>query len=123
MQPSRFHPHMLQQILQQSEFASCIVITFQVMAVAWVSPGNPHAVGAVPEGGQDEFGADPGRAGHPDDPEIGRVLEAADPCQVCRTVAAPVAKKVVIFGCQSFIGIHSVLSISGSSILVSSFLP
>jgi len=61
------------------------------MAVAGVSPGNPDAVGAMPEGRKDEFRAYPGRTGHPDDPNIGRVLEAADPCQVCCTVAAPVA--------------------------------
>jgi len=84
---------MLDQILEQSELASCEVITFQVMAVAGVSAGNPNTVGAVSEGGEDEFGAHPGRAGHPDNPDIGRVLEAADPCQVCRSVAAPVAQE------------------------------
>jgi len=91
---------MLDQILEQSELASCEVITFQVMAVAGVSPGNPDAVGAVPEGGEDEFGTHPGRAGDPDDPDIGRVLEAADPCQVCRAVAAPVAQECCYFRLQ-----------------------
>jgi hypothetical protein len=42
---------MFDQILEQGELASCEVITFQVMAVARVSPGYPNAVGAVPEGG------------------------------------------------------------------------
>jgi hypothetical protein len=84
---------MLNQILEQSELASCEVITFQVMTVAGVSPGNPDAVGTVPEGGEDEFGAHPGRAGNPNDPDIGWVLEAADPCQVCRAIAAPVAQE------------------------------
>jgi hypothetical protein len=88
---------MLDQILEQSELASCEVITFQVMAVAGVSPGNPDAVGAMSEGGEDEFGAHTGRAGHPDDPDIGRVLEAADPCQVGRAVAAPVAQECCYF--------------------------
>src|SRR4030042_5330115 len=88
---------MLDQILEQSELASCEVITFQVMAVARVSPGNPDAVGAMPESSEDEFGAHPGRARHPDDPDIGRVLEAADPCQVCRAVAAPVAQECCYF--------------------------
>jgi hypothetical protein len=88
----------LDQILEQSELASCKVITFQVMAVAGVSPRNPDAVGAVPEGSKDEFGAYPGRAGNPDDPDIGRVLEPADPCQVCRAIAAPVAQECGYFG-------------------------
>jgi len=82
---------MLDKILQKSELTSCEVITFQVMAVAWVSPGNPNTVGAVPEGGEDEFGANPSRAGNPNDPDVGRILEAAHPCQVGRAVAAPVA--------------------------------
>jgi hypothetical protein len=89
---------MLDQILEQSELASCEVITFQVMAVAWVSPGNPDAVGTVPEGGKDEFGAHPRRAWNPDDPDIGRVLKATDPCQVCRAVTAPVAQECGYFG-------------------------
>jgi len=84
---------MLDQILEQSELASCEVITFQVMAVAGVSPGNPDSIGAVPEGGKDEFGAHPGRAGNPDDPDVGWVLEPADPCQVSGTIAAPVAQE------------------------------
>jgi len=84
---------MLDQVLEQSEFASCEVITFQVMAVAGVSPGNPDAVGAVPKGGKDEFGAHSGRAGNADDSDIGRILETADPCQVCRAIATPVAQE------------------------------
>ena len=84
---------MIEQILEQGELASCVVITFQVMAVAGVSPGNPDPVRTMAEGGEDEFGAHPCRAGHPDDPDIGRVLEAAHACQVCRPIAAPVAKE------------------------------
>jgi hypothetical protein len=84
---------MVEQILEKGELASCVVITFQVMAVAGVSPGNPDPVRTVPEGGEDEFGAHSCRAGHPDDPDIGRILEAAHSSQVCRAVAAPVAKE------------------------------
>jgi hypothetical protein len=88
---------MLDQILEQSELASCEVITFQVMAVAGVSPGDPNAVGAVPEGGKEKLGAHPRGARNPDDPDIGGVLKATDPCQVCRAVAAPVAQECGYF--------------------------
>jgi hypothetical protein len=117
VQPSRFQSHMLNQILEQSELASCEIITFQVMAVAGVSPGNPDTVGTVPEGGEDEFRAHPGGAGNPDNPDIGRVLETADACQVCRAVAAPVAQECGYLRLPIGHGHHSVLSISGFSIL------
>jgi hypothetical protein len=84
---------MIEQILEKGELASCVVITFQVMAVAWVSPGNPDPVRTMPEGGEDELGAHPSRAGHPDDPDVRWILEAAHACQVCRAVAAPVAEE------------------------------
>ena len=93
MESSRLHSDMIEQILEQGKLASCVVITFQVMAVAGVSPGNPDAVDAAPEGSEDELGAHPGRAGHPDDPDIRWILEAAHACQVCRAVATPVAKE------------------------------
>jgi hypothetical protein len=47
----------------------------------------------VPECGQDEFGTHTARTGHPDDPDVGRVLHAADACQVGGTVTAPVAQE------------------------------
>jgi len=93
VEPSRIHADMFEQVFKQSELAPRIVITFQVMAVSRVSPRNPDAVGAVAESGQDELGAHPGGAGHPNDPDVGRVLEATYACQVSRAVAAPVAQK------------------------------
>lgn len=60
MESSRFYADMLQQIHKQGELASCVVITFQVMTVSGVSPGDPDPVGTVPEGRKDEFGAHPG---------------------------------------------------------------
>jgi hypothetical protein len=99
---------MFQKTLQQCEFPSCVIITFQVMAVAGVSAGDPYTVGTVPEGRQYEFRRDPGRAGHPDDPEIGRVLKSANPRQIRCTVTAPVTEK----GCDFWFPIaHSLISL------------
>ena len=54
----RLDADMFQEPFQQREFPSCIIITFQVMAIPWVSPGDPDAVGPMTQGRKDEFGAD-----------------------------------------------------------------
>jgi hypothetical protein len=63
------------------------------MAVAWVSPGDPHAIGPVAKRSQYELGADAPGARHPDHPKIGRVLKPADPGQVRCAITAPMTKK------------------------------
>jgi hypothetical protein len=93
VQSPRLDPDVLQQPFQEGEFSPRVVITFQVMAVSGVSPGYPDPVGSIAKGGQNELGVHSGGAGHTDDSEMGRVLEAAHACQVRRTVAAPVAQK------------------------------
>ena len=93
MQSARFNAYVLQEILKQGEFSSGIIITFQVMAVTRVSPGDPHPVRTMSEGGQQEFGAHPGGTGDPDDPDIWRVLESADAGKIGRTIAAPIAEE------------------------------
>ncbi len=60
MQPSRLNAYVFYEVLEQDEFSSSVVITFQVMAVSGVSPGNPDAIGAVSKRCQDELGAYPG---------------------------------------------------------------
>jgi len=108
MEPARFKTNMFQKTLQQCEFSSCVIITFQVMAVAGVSAGDPHTVGTVSEGRQYEFRGDPGRAGYPDDSEIGRVLKSANPRQIRCTVTAPVTEE----GCDFWFPIaHSLISL------------
>jgi hypothetical protein len=83
----------LHEVLEQGEFAASVVITFQVMAFAGMSPGDPDAVGSLPQRGQEEVGAHPSGAGDADDPDVGRVLHAADAGKVGGAVAAPVAKE------------------------------
>jgi hypothetical protein len=84
---------MFHQIVKQSEFATGIVITFQVMAFTGMSPGHPDAVCAFAQGSQKEFGTHPTGAGNPDHPDIGWILHPADAGQVGRAIAAPVAQK------------------------------
>ncbi len=84
---------MFQKPLQKGEFSSGVVITFQVMAVTRVSPGNPHSVRPMAEGGKNELGAHTAGARNPDDPEVMGVLETAHPGQVCCPVTAPVAEE------------------------------
>jgi hypothetical protein len=86
-------PHHFHQILKKGKFATSIVITFQVMAFAGMSPGYPDAVSAFPHGSQEEFRVHPARARDPDDPYVGRVFHPADAGKICGTITAPVAQK------------------------------
>ena len=93
MQPAGFNPDMLQKPLQQGEFSSCVVITFQVMTVSGVSPGYPDAVRPVTEGGQYKLRAHTAGAGYADHPEIRGILKTAHTCQISGSIAAPVTEK------------------------------
>jgi hypothetical protein len=93
----RFQADMFEQVFEESKLTPCVVITFQVMAVSGVSPGNPDPVGAMPESGQNEFWAHPGGAGYAYNPYVGRVLQAADPGQIRCPVTAPVAQEGCYF--------------------------
>ena len=55
MESSRLNADMLQEPFEQGEFPSGVVITFQVMAVARVSPGYPNSVCTVTQCCKDEF--------------------------------------------------------------------
>jgi len=77
--------------VKQGEFATGIVITFQVMAFAGMSPGYPDAVSAFPQGCQEKLRIHPAGARNPDDPDVGRILHPADAGQISGPVAAPVA--------------------------------
>ena len=63
------------------------------MTIAGMSPRYPDTVRPMSQSGQDELRAHTGRAGNPDNPEIVGVLKAAHSCQICGTVAAPVAQE------------------------------
>jgi hypothetical protein len=84
---------MFHQILKQSKFATGVVITFQVMAFAGMSPGYPDAVCPFTQGGKKEFGTHPSGAGNPDHPDIGRIFHPAHAGQIGRAIAAPVAQE------------------------------
>jgi hypothetical protein len=86
-----FGAHVFHQVLKQSKFAAGVVITFQVMAFAGMSPGNPDTVGTLAQGRQKKFGAHSAGAWNPDDPDIGWILHAADTGKIGSPIAAPVA--------------------------------
>jgi hypothetical protein len=84
---------MFQQILEQYKFPSGVIITFQVMTVSGVSPGDPDPIGAVAKSSQNKLRVHPGGARDPYDPDIGRVLEAAYAREISRTITTPVTEK------------------------------
>ena len=91
MQPSGLDAYVLEEVFEKDELATGVVITFQVMAVAGVSPGDPDAVCPVPKGGQKKLRGNAAGARHANDPYVGGVLEPAHPGQVGGPVSAPVA--------------------------------
>jgi hypothetical protein len=84
---------MLHQILEQGEFASGIVITFQVMAFAGMSPGDPNTVCTFTQRRQKKFGIHPPCARDADDPDVGRIFHPADAGKISGAIAAPIAQK------------------------------
>ena len=93
MQSARFNPNVLQQIAKKGKFSSGVVITFQVMAVAGMSPGNPDTVGTATKSSQNKLRADAAGAGNPDYPYIWGVLKTAYACKVGRPITAPVTEE------------------------------
>ncbi len=93
MEPAGFNPHVLDEVVKEGELSSGVVITFQVMAVPGVSPGNPNTISTLAESGQDELGIHPPRAGYPDDPDVRGVLQSAYPGKICGAVRTPIAEE------------------------------
>jgi hypothetical protein len=74
-------------------YSGSFFITIQVMTVADVSAAYQDAIRAFLKGLQDEVGRNAPGTHHPDNPDIGRILDAADPGKVSAGVCAPVAAK------------------------------
>jgi len=69
---------MLHQVSKQDEFSTGVIITFQVMAFAGMSPRYPNGIGTLPQSRQSEFGTHAAAAGDSDDPDIGGIFHPAD---------------------------------------------
>jgi hypothetical protein len=91
MKAARFNSHMLHEIVKKSKFTTGMVITFQVMAFARMSPGHPDPVRTFPQSSKGKFGAHAPGARDPDNPDIRRIFHPAHTRQVRCTITAPVA--------------------------------
>jgi hypothetical protein len=89
---------MLHQILKQGKFTSGVVITFQVMAFAGMSPGYPDTICALAQSGHEKLRVHPAGTGDSNHPDVGRIFHPPDACQIGSAVAAPVAQKGNNFG-------------------------
>src|SRR3989339_1502021 len=92
-----FDAHMFQKISHECKFSSRIIITIQVMTFTRMSPGYPYGIGSFSKGGKDEFGTHSSGTGNSNNPDICGIFHSADPCKICCTIAAPVAKKADYF--------------------------
>jgi len=86
-----FDAHMLHEILKEGKFSSSVVITFQVMAFAGMSPGHPDPISAFSKCGQKEFRTHPPGAGYSNNADIGRIFLPVDSRQIGCSIGAPVA--------------------------------
>jgi hypothetical protein len=91
MEAIGFDAHMLHEILKKGKFSSSVVITFQVMAFAGMSPGHPNPISAFSKCRKEEFRAHPPGAGYSNDADIGRIFHTADSRQIGCSIGAPVA--------------------------------
>jgi hypothetical protein len=88
----------LQKIAGHPDFFVRLNITFQVMAVAEMSPGDQSPVTALFEGLDDKERIHPARAHDTHGPEVGRILQPRHPGQVGPGIRAPVAEEGHDFG-------------------------
>ena len=93
MKSAGFDTHVFYEIFEQGKFSSGVVITFQVMAVARVSAGNPDAVCTLSESCQKKLGIHPASAGHPDCPDVWGILQSAHASKICGAVRTPIAEE------------------------------
>jgi hypothetical protein len=82
---------MFHEVLKQGKLSTSIIITFQVMTFAWMSPGYPHSVGSFSQSSQEKFWTHAPCAGNPDDPYVRWIYHPADTGKVSRAITAPVA--------------------------------
>jgi hypothetical protein len=98
VEPAWFDAHVLNEVLEQGEFSSGIVITFQVMAVTRVSSGDPDSIRTLPESCQKKLGIHPTGTWNPNGSDVRGILQPAHPGKICCPVGAPIAKEGNYFG-------------------------
>ena len=91
METVGFDSHEFEHVFHQGEFATSVVITFQVMAFAGMSPGYPDCVSTLSQRGQGKLRIHATRAGDAHHPDVRRVFHSADAGQIGGPIAAPVA--------------------------------
>jgi hypothetical protein len=98
VEATRFDAHVLDEIFEEGEFSSGVIITFQVMAVPRVSAGYPDPVCTLSKSCQKKLGIHPAGTGHPDCPDVWWILQSAHTGKICGAVRAPVAEEGDYFG-------------------------
>ncbi len=63
------------------------------MTITDVSPRDQYTIGAQLKGFQNETRVHPTGTHDTDDPDVGRILKATNPCQVSSRIGAPITGK------------------------------
>jgi hypothetical protein len=91
-------PGKIEQFLREKNLFFSLYITFQVMAITEVSPGNQYAVAPFSECFDDENRIDPAGAHDAYGPDVGWVLQSGYTRKISTCICAPVTKKCYDFG-------------------------
>src|SRR5581483_219095 len=104
--PSLLDSEVAQHAPQELEAPERVDVPLLVVAVPRMAAPDQHAVGSVPERGEDELRVDPARAHEPDGPDVWRVLHPRDPGEVGGRVRAPGAEERHDPGLEGAVGLR-----------------
>ncbi len=88
-----FDAQVFHEIFHQRMTPSGIIIATSIVAVTDVSAGHQDGIGSLMKCPQHELGIYPAGTGDTDQPDVGRILQAAQPRQVGPGIGAPVTGK------------------------------
>jgi hypothetical protein len=93
MESFRADAGQVEQFLGEDNLFFGLYITFQVMAIAEMSPGHKHTITALPEGFNDEGRVNPAGTHDPHGSQVRRILQARNTRQISPGVSTPVTQK------------------------------
>jgi len=117
--PFRHNAREFQKFFHKGDSLTSHVVAVHVMAIPYVTTADEYTVNTPLKSPQHVMGGDGAATHHPDNPDVGRVLQSADTCQVCCCVRSPRTHHSQDDGLESVCG-HCRFSFTG--LVVSQYL-